>query len=628
IGISDMNGDGKDDIVHLQDGRILYIEYQNKKNEEFISSRIDTVSEESEWALCIADVDNNGRNDVLIGGQYNGLKLYRGDESNSFQKSVLPLDLIELFAQGTNFIDIDNDGWVDVFSCHDEADNQKFRNLGDGSFIHDNSLINTVTAIPSDNSGNYSSIWTDYDDDGDLDMYLSKCRQGVTSATDPRRVNMLLQNDGNGNFQEVAAVAGLDIGAQSWATEFADIDNDGDLDAFVINHFEESQLLENNGDGTFSDISEGSGFFPTLKGVFGIQAIMRDLDNDGFVDLLFSGNQHHLFLNQGDKTFEHQENPFTADQIESLAVGDLNYDGFLDVYAGYAYFFTDPSQKPDKLFFNDANDNHFLAVSLEGDSSNRSGIGARLYLYGAWGVQTREVRSGEGYGIMNSLSQHFGLGTATEVDSLVVFWPSGVKDKLISPISDRYLRLRENSTKPVEFDFFDLRENRGNAQLLWQTSTEQGISSFTVQRSKDRLTWQSLEEVSARGGINIRSSYTFLDEASFAATSYYRLKQNKRDGNHSFSEVKEIFLQNREKNWIAAPNPSEDLMQIISLNGPLIDFSWQLLSADGRRWDSGDKEEEVESFQLDLQKLVPGHYFLQIWANDGSWQEHISILKP
>ncbi|MEM6801156.1 MAG: VCBS repeat-containing protein, partial [Bacteroidota bacterium] len=136
IGISDMNGDGKDDIVHLQDGRILYIEYQNKKNEEFISSRIDTVSEESEWALCIADVDNNGRNDVLIGGQYNGLKLYQGDETNSFQKSILPLDLLGLFAQGTNFIDIDNDGWVDVFSCHDEADNQKFRNLGDGSFIH------------------------------------------------------------------------------------------------------------------------------------------------------------------------------------------------------------------------------------------------------------------------------------------------------------------------------------------------------------------------------------------------------------------------------------------------------------------------------------------------------------
>ena len=112
IGIADMNADRKDDIIHLQNGTILYVEYQNKKNEEFISERIDTVAEESQWALCIADVDNNGFNDILVGGQYDGLKLYKGNVAKSFEKSVLPLDLLELFVQGTNFADIDNDGWM------------------------------------------------------------------------------------------------------------------------------------------------------------------------------------------------------------------------------------------------------------------------------------------------------------------------------------------------------------------------------------------------------------------------------------------------------------------------------------------------------------------------------------
>lgn len=628
IGIADMNADRKDDIIHLQNGTILYIEYQNKKNEEFISERIDTVAEESQWAMCIADVDNNGFNDILVGGQYDGLKLYKGNVAKSFEKSVLPLDLLELFVQGTNFADIDNDGWLDVFSCHDEADNQKFRNLGNGSFIHDNALINTVTAIPSDNSGNYSSIWTDYDNDGDLDMYLSKCRQGVTSDTDPRRVNMLLQNDGNNNFTEVAAAAGLDIGAQSWAADFADIDNDGDLDVFVINHFDDSQLLENNGDGTFTDISLNSGFFPVLRGVFGVQAVFRDFDNDGFVDLLFSGNQHHIFLNNGDKSFAHQDNPFTDTQIESFAIGDLNQDGFLDVYAGYAYFFTDPSQRPDKLFLNDGNNNHFFNVILEGDSSNRSAVGARLSLYGSWGVQLREVRSGEGYGIMNSLTQHFGLGQASSIDSLVIQWPSGIKDKVSFPAIDQTLRVLENSTKPISYDFFVVQESLGNANVLWQTFDEMDIDFFTVQRSRDRVSWQNLVDIHAKGRPNNRANYFFLDRASLSGTSYYRLKQTNLNGNFFFSEVREITLDPRENAWTLAPNPAEEFSEAFSLNGELSDFRWELLNPDSRMLDSGEIGEAVDRIGIDLTGLSPGYYFVRLYALDESWAQTLILVKP
>ena len=132
---------------------------------------------------------------------------------------------------------------MDAFACHDDADSREFRNNGDGSFIFAPNMINTTTTPTSDNSGNYGNVWTDYDNDGDIDLYISKCRIGVNDASDPRRINMLFQNDGNNNYTEVAAAANLKIGAQTWLTDFGDIDNDGDMDCILINHFSNANLM-------------------------------------------------------------------------------------------------------------------------------------------------------------------------------------------------------------------------------------------------------------------------------------------------------------------------------------------------------------------------------------------------
>ncbi|MEZ5022758.1 MAG: VCBS repeat-containing protein [Chitinophagales bacterium] len=86
-----------------------------------------------------------------------------------------------------------------------------------------------------------------YDSDGDIDMYLSKCRLGVDDTLDGRRVNQLWENDGNNNYTDVAVAKGIVPYGQSWSTDFADIDNDGDWDAFVINHDKISTFYENIG---------------------------------------------------------------------------------------------------------------------------------------------------------------------------------------------------------------------------------------------------------------------------------------------------------------------------------------------------------------------------------------------
>ncbi|MEM9819885.1 MAG: GEVED domain-containing protein, partial [Bacteroidota bacterium] len=280
--------------------------------------------------------------------------------------------------------------------------------------------------------------------------YLSKCRQGVNSPTDPRRINLLFQNDGNNNFDEVGQAAGLRFGDQSWSADFADIDNDGDMDCFVLNHYTSSLLMLNNGDGTFSDVTASSGMSAADLNLFGIQAIFRDFDNDGFVDLLISGTEQRLFHNDGDGTFTRLANPFTNNAMESFAIGDLNSDGYLDIYAGYANLFNSPSSIDDVLLMNDGGSHHFCAVLLEGTASNRNGVGARLELHGAWGIQIREVRSGEGYGIMNSFRQHFGIGAATSISKIVVKWPSGIVDEWFAPAIDQMMTLVEGSSTPQD----------------------------------------------------------------------------------------------------------------------------------------------------------------------------------
>ena len=443
MGVADMNGDGLDDIVRLNEASDLSIEYQEATGAAFSNLSYGDIGSGSEWSLCISDVDRNGFNDLVVGGFYNDLKLLKASASgDSYTQSNLPNS--DIFLQGSNFVDINNDGWIDVFACHDDAESHNYRNLGDGNFVFDNSLIDT--SLPSGNSGNYASIWTDYDNDGDLDMYLSKCRQGVSSPNDPRRINLLFQNDGDNNFSEVGAAAGLRFGDQTWATDFADYDNDGDMDCFLLNHYTSSRLMENNGDGTFTDVTASSGMTADDLNLFGIQAIFRDFDNDGFVDLLVSGSEQRLFRNNGDSTFSRLPNPFTSNAMESFAIGDLNSDGYLDVYAGYARLFNSPSNIDDVLFINDGGSNHFFSVLLEGTDSNINGVGARVELHGPWGIQYREVRSGEAYGIMNSLRQHFGIGSSTTISKLVVKWPSGAVDELLSPSIDTQITLVEGST--------------------------------------------------------------------------------------------------------------------------------------------------------------------------------------
>ncbi|MGH1344065.1 MAG: FG-GAP-like repeat-containing protein [Nannocystales bacterium] len=435
MGVADMNGDGLDDIVRLDDTRYLEIEYQQPDGTFEVSATIDTFVQS--WSIAIADVDGNGFNDIFLGGAFDDKLLYlANDDGSAYSESSLPGPGI--FVQCSSFADINNDGDLDFFVCSDTSKSLVYHGDGTGTLTATYEALDPESTVPSDDSGNYGNVWTDYDLDGDIDFYLSKCRQGVNNPEDGRRLNQLFRNNGDGTFTDVAPDVGLRPRGQTWASDFADIDNDGDLDAIVLNHDyvaadAPSELYENDGTGIFSPITDAAGVRGALDSVgLGIQTYFGDFDNDGYVDLLIStgDGDHQVLFNDGDGTFSVDNSVLPSDDdVQSFAIGDLNHDGALDIVAGYGAGFNQPTNNPDRLLLNPANNgNNWLEVRLTGTTSNRAGIGAVVRITGSWGTQTREFRAGESYGISHSHTEHFGLGPDETIDTATITWPSGTVD--------------------------------------------------------------------------------------------------------------------------------------------------------------------------------------------------------
>lgn len=439
MGVADLDGDGLDDIIRLHDADDLEIEYQQPDGTFTRYVWMEGLPGTIQWGMAIGDVDDNGYKDIFAGGAYNGMKLLRANDTGD-DFTLATLAGPNVFVQCVNFADIDDNGTLDLFVCHDDGLSAPFGNDGAGNFTHDTGLINPVSTVPSDNSGNYGTVWTDYDSDGDLDLYIAKCRLAVNDPNDGRRLNLLFENDGNGNYTDVALARGLRPSAQSWVMDFGDIDNDGDMDGFLVDHETLSHLYENPGDGgPFVDITAASGMTADLQAIdLGIQAHFEDFDNDTFLDLLVTGREgeHRLFFNNGDHTFTADLDAFPTGGlgIQSAAVGDLDADGFRDVLAGFATGYNNPSLgNPDRLFLNPGNANNWLDIRLSSVKSNVDAVGARVELHGPWGIMVREVRAGEGYGVVNSFTTHFGLGTHEAIDMVVVRWPSGHVDTSNDP---------------------------------------------------------------------------------------------------------------------------------------------------------------------------------------------------
>lgn len=427
--VLDIDGDLVDDLVLIDKG--IWLKAIQSHGKQFNLRLVDSikVSSNPEWTLTAGDLNNDGKNEIITSGLYNLISINTLN-NNKFTKKAFQSGI---YAQASNTADINNDGWLDYFVCNDDGHSSIYINDKAGNLILTN-VIDFAKNDPTDGSGNYGSEWVDVNGDFLPDLCISKCRAGVNNPSDPRRINRLYINNGNGTFTEQGSEFGMNSGEQSWVTAFGDIDNDGDQDAFVVNHYAPHALMENIGSQFFKKIP-----LPEVIQSFGFQSVMRDFDNDGFLDIIMAGIEGVTYLrNLGDKTFQKINNIIGPNTPRSLTLGDINDDGFLDIHAHIGEPVNEPGVKDDELWMNEGNENNYVKVNLEGKSSNRSGIGAQVEIYGDWGKQVRYVKGGESYGIFNSLQQHFGIGTANVIDSMIIRWPSGHKDM--------YLNLEAKST--------------------------------------------------------------------------------------------------------------------------------------------------------------------------------------
>jgi hypothetical protein len=421
--IVDMNGDHLDDIVGVTNSN-LRVHLQGPGGTfTVVDYTVPGTSVDPSWSIAAGDLNKDGFNDLLLGSG-NGLTFWQSNNTGTAYTSLTPGQYI--FCQRTNFVDINNDGNLDAFSCHDVDPNVYYLNDGAGNYTYYQSGTTpgaySLGITPS--GGNYASLWTDYDNDGDVDMFISKCSGPPCE---------LHRNDGGGVFTDISAQAQINVQPiQSWSSAVEDFDNDGDMDILIgsngstgFKFFRNNLDTSNSVEEAFTNITAGSGWETNNTNR---DYVSYDFDNDGFIDVLGGGNR--IMFNQGNMTFV----PITYTGMGVGAIGDLNNDGFMDILNGSTVRYGVP------------NGNKWIKIAMQGIGSNSNGIGARVAIYGTWGKQIREIRSGEGFGYMSTLNAHFGIGNATAIDKIEIIWPSGTVDVIINPTPNQQLFIVEGSS--------------------------------------------------------------------------------------------------------------------------------------------------------------------------------------
>jgi len=439
---ADYNNDGFDDVIIVETGSTsrndLYKNNGDGTFSQITDGPIGTDIGDSRTA-CWGDYNNDGNEDLYITnlGSENNF-LYKNNGDGSFSR-ITTNETVNYSGKsvGAVWADFNNDGFLDLFVTNSEGElNYLFMNNQDESFtkITGQSIVDDI----GDSRGCAAS---DFDNDGDIDVFVANAGDGDG--------NTLYINDGEGNFTGVYSGPIGDERNVSSGGSWGDFNNDGWLDLYVTNRNGiPNTLFKNDLAGSF--VTVGTTEMPADSSDSRGSAWM-DYDNDGLLDLFVgnSGDQPNFLYKQraGGIFSRIILGPVVEDpniDARGTAWGDFNNDGSPDLILG-----NHGGSNP--LYRNNISENHFIQIKLRGTQSNSSALGAIVLLYhkntdGNTVLQRRDILGQSGYLSQNSSTLTFGLEQEISVDSIVVFWPGGMKETLSDEIAvDRLITITESN---------------------------------------------------------------------------------------------------------------------------------------------------------------------------------------
>ena len=432
--------------------------------------------------VAAGDYDNDGLVDLYVTG-LNHNQLLHNNGDGTFTDLTAKAGVIgnvpkigKAWSVAAGWLDYNNDGLLDLFVtnylnysiqnaklCVQDAHpaycspvdfvgtpNILYRNNGDGTFTD----VSEQSGISKYIGKGMGMAFADYDNDGFVDIFV---------ANDTFE-NYLFHNKGDGTFTNVALMAGVAYNAfgnaiAGMAADFRDVDNDGRPDIFETAMFGEGfPLYQNLGNGQFQDITASSGLAAATSRTTAWGAGVFDFDNDGLKDLFTTNSDildnsmqlahrpyplpNRIFRNRGKLKFDDvSTNAGPSFQLPAphrgAAFGDLNNDGKVDAVVTVL-------NGPPEVWINRSPDhNHWLILKLVGTKSNHDGLGTKVVITTSLGPQFNTATTTVGYNSASDKRVHFGLGSASIIDTIELTWPSGIKQVLKNVKADQILTIKE-----------------------------------------------------------------------------------------------------------------------------------------------------------------------------------------
>lgn len=461
--------------------------YKNNGDETFtkITGIAITSDSRSSDGSTWGDYDNDGDPDLFVANWYNQNNLlYKNNGDGTFEllsSSIVASDAG--YSEAGTWGDYNNDGFIDLYVCNSEGNRR--------NFLYENNVDGTFTKITTGSQSTdafYSRTadWIDIDNDGFVDLFV---------ANETNQNENFYKNNTDETFTSLQISNLLTSNGNSTSSSWEDIDNDGDFDVFIANYGgQKNFLFANNGDGTFTKIISDP-VSNDIGSSFG--SVFGDVDNDSDLDLFVTNafttgrTKNFFYLNNGNGTFT-KDTTFDSDLgwTYGCAFGDYNKDGYLDLFIAKCFGATENNS----LYKNTGGSNNWLSLDLEGIVSNRSAIGAivkvKANVFGNSIWQMRRVAGQTGY-CGQTLQQHFGLGDASIIDTMIIEWPAGGKQVLTQINVNEHLNISEDTTTtsieigevlPTEFILYQNYPNPFNpsTKISWQSPTggQQTIKLF------------------------------------------------------------------------------------------------------------------------------------------------------